>query len=307
MPSGSTLVVYGAIVGNAMIAISKFVAAAFTGSSAMISEGIHSTVDTGDGLLLLLGQHRSKRPPDERHPFGHGREIYFWSLIVAVMIFGVGGGMSVYEGITHLMHPTKLEDPTWNYVVLGIAALFEGTSLGIAIREFLHVKEPDEGIWKSIRTSKDPGIYTILFEDSAALVGLLIAFLGVWLGHRLQTPYADGIASILIGCVLTAVAVMLIYESKGLLIGESADREQVNAIRKMVSADPAVKDVGQPLTTYLAPHDILLNLDVRFRDQLTLPELESAVDRLEKSIRQTFPDIHRIFIEAESLRRTARG
>jgi cation diffusion facilitator family transporter len=305
MASGSKWVIYGAIAANVAIAVSKFIAAGVTGSSAMISEGIHSTVDTGDGLLLLLGQHRARKPPDEMHPFGHGGEIYFWSLMVAIVIFGLGGGMSFYEGISRLRHPRPSEDPTWNYVVLAIAAVFESISFVIGVREVMNRKDPGETIWRRIRRSKDPSVFTVVLEDSAALIGLLIAFIGIFVGHLLGTPIADAIASLAIGILLAGVALFLISQSKGLLIGEGADPEKVEALRRLVTADPAVESAGELLTLQLAPKEVLLNLEVRFRDELSRRELEAAIQRLESTIREGQPDITRVFIEAQFFRRGA--
>jgi len=300
MASGSKKAIYAAIGGNLAIAVTKFIAATFTGSSAMLSEGFHSLVDTGNGGLLLLGTHRSKKPPDEVHPFGHGKELYFWTLIVAVLIFGVGGGISAYEGITHILHPSPLEDPTWNYLVLGLAVFFEGISFTVAFREFQKAKG-DQGIWQAIRTSKDPTTFTVVFEDSAAMLGLMFAFLGVFLGHRLKNPYLDGAASIAIGITLATVAVLLIYESKGLLIGEGADPQTLNSIRALVEADASVEQVLRALTMYFGPHTVLLALEIEFHKGLSAADLESAVDRLEKAIRNQYSDIKHVFIEAESL------
>ncbi len=188
----SRLAVYGAIAGNSAIAVMKFAGAAVTGSSAMLSEAIHSTVDTGNGLLLLLGLRLSRRPPDERHPFGHGKELYFWSLIVAMLVFGVGGGVSAYEGILHVRNPPSLQDPFWAYVVLGAAAVFEGSSLAVALRQF-YAQKGDTPFWKALRTSKDPAVYTVMAEDSAALAGLAAAALGIFGSHQLNMPTLDGI------------------------------------------------------------------------------------------------------------------
>lgn len=301
MASGSTIAVYAAVGGNLLIAVAKFAAAAFTGSSAMLSEGIHSTVDTGNGLLLLLGIHQSKKPPDPMHPFGHGKALYFWSLLVAILIFGVGGGMSIYEGILHLLHPSELGDPTWSYWVLGIAAVFEGVVLIIAIRAFLEIKQKDESVWQTIRTSKDPTVFTVMFEDTAALIGLLVAFMGVWLGHRFNNPYLDGIASVVIGVVLAAVASVLAWESKGLLVGESADADQVRSIRALAEADPEIKSVERPLTMHLGPHDILLTLAIRFRRPLRSEEQGAVIRRMSERIRSAHPDVKHISIEVDSL------
>lgn len=294
------LAIYGAMGANLLIAVTKFVAAGFTGSSAMLSEGIHSVVDTGNQLLLLLGLKRSRRPADAGHPFGHGKELYFWSLIVAVALFGIGGGMSVYEGITHLLHPHPLEDPTWNYATLGFAFLFEGTSWVIATKQ-LRPQIREKGLWATLRASKDPSIITVFFEDSAALAGLLVAFLGVFLGHRLNSPAADGIASMVIGLILAAVALFLVRESKGLLLGESADPAIVKDVHDLARALPIVADVRCPLTMHFGPDEVLLNLEIQFRPGLPPGEITQAVNRLEREIREKHPEFKRIFIEARAL------
>jgi cation diffusion facilitator family transporter len=305
MSSGSSeqpVTVYGAMAANAVIAVSKFAAGLISGSSAMLSEGIHSVVDTGNELLLLLGIHRSKKPADQLHPFGYGKELYFWSLIVAILLFGLGGGMSIYEGITHLQHPAVIQNPAWNYVVLGIAFIAEGTSWAIALKKLLGKKRRGRGLWQALRASKNPAVFVVLAEDSAALAGILVAFLGVLLGHRLQNPYLDGTASIIIGLILATVAGFLAYESRDLLLGESADADVVQSIRKVAGADPAVLGVSHPLTMHFEPEQVLLNLDIEFRPDLSASEITAAVDRLEAGIRRERPSIKRIFIEAESLR-----
>jgi len=302
MAHGSKVVVWGAVVGNLGIACSKFVAAAVTGSSAMLSEGIHSTIDTGNGLLLLVGMRRSRRPPDAAHPFGHGKELYFWSFVVAVLIFGVGGGMSVYEGIKHLRHPVPIESPSWNYAVLGVAFVFESVSWGLAFKEMLAARRQGEGLLHTVRGSKDPTVFSVLFEDSAALLGVIIAFVGVYFGHMLHQPWLDGMASLSIGLLLAGVALFLAYESRGLLIGESADPEQVASIARIVRRDPAVVGVAPPLTMHLAPDQILLNLTVEFQGGMGLEDLQQAIERLEDAIRAEHPQVRRIFIEAGSVR-----
>ena len=298
MASGSRAAIYAAIGGNLAIAMMKFTSAGFTGSSAMLSEGIHSLVDTGNGGLLLLGIRKSKQPPDATHPFGYGKELYFWSLIVAVLIFGVGGGISIYEGILHLMHPNPLEDPTWSYVVLGLAMVFEGFVFVIAFRAFQEIKGEEHTIWQAIKASKDPTIFTVLFEDAAALLGLIVAFVGIFLTHYFNNPYLDGAASVVIGVILATVAVLLVYESKGLLIGEGADPQTLESIRKLAEADPGVKKVINPLTMYFGPHTVLLTVDIEFHDKLSAIEVEEVVDRLEKRISSQYPDIKHIYIEA---------
>lgn len=305
--SSSKLVIYGAIFANLAIAVSKFVAAFFTGSSAMISEGIHSLVDSGNGLLLLLGVHRSALPADAVHPFGRGKELYFWALIVAITIFGIGGGMSMYEGVLHVVHvaqgaPHTFENIAWNYWVLGLAIVFELISWGIAWREFRRGMRPGEGAWATIRRSKDPAVFTVVLEDTAALVGLLIALAGIALGQWLHNPYIDGVAAILIGLVLAVVAFVLAGESRRLLVGEAAHPEWVRGITEIVVADPALEGADAPLTMQLAPHEVLLNLAVRFKGGLAAAEVEQAVTRLEGAIQARYPEITRIFIEASSLR-----
>jgi cation diffusion facilitator family transporter len=296
----SRLVILAAIAANCAIAVTKFIAATVTSSSAMLAEGVHSLVDTGNGLLLLLGIHLSSRPADEGHPFGYGMELYFWSFIVAILIFGVGGGISVYEGILHLLHPSPLEDPLWNYIVLGAAVVFEGTSWTFALKGFLASKG-EGNIWRAIRESKDPTSFAVLFEDSAALLGLLVAFLGVFFSHRLNNPYLDGAASVVIGLLLATVALLLAYESRSLLIGESADPKVLASVRALAEADPAVVKIRRPLTMHLAPRQVLLTFDVQFRKGLSATEVVEAVDRLESRIRSKHPEIQQIFLEADAI------
>jgi cation diffusion facilitator family transporter len=305
MASESRIAIFAAIAGNIAIAATKLTAAFFTGSSAMLSEGIHSLVDTGNGWLLLLGSHRSRKPADASHPFGHGKELYFWSLVVAILIFALGGGMSVYEGVTHLSHP-HATDPTWNYVVLGFAIIFEGISFFFAFRAF-RTEMTGEGIIKSIKASKDPTTFTVLFEDTAALLGLVVAFLGIFLGHQLNNPYLDGVASIIIGLILGVVAGFLAWESKGLLIGEGVDAETLKSIRSIARADSSVREVRKSLTMHFGPQDVLLALDIRFKPKLKSEEVATAIDRIEKKIRKEHSEIKHIFIEAKALAREKPG
>jgi cation diffusion facilitator family transporter len=222
-------------------------------------------------------------------------------LIVAVLIFGVGGGISIYEGITHLIHPSPLEDPFWSYVVLGLAVVFEGIVFVIAFRAFQALKGEDENIWQAIKSSKDPTTFTVLFEDAAALLGLIVAFAGIFLAHYFNNPYLDGAASILIGVILASVAVFLAYESKGLLVGEGADPETLENIRKLAEAAAGVEKVINPLTMYFGPRTILLTVDIEFDKKLSAMEVEESVDRLEKNIRSQYPDIKHIYIEAGAI------
>lgn len=298
--SSSKIAIYGAIGANVAIAISKFVAAFFTGSSAMLSEGIHSLVDSGNGLLILFGVHQAEKPADAHHPFGRSKELYFWSLIVAILVFSVGGGMSFYEGVEHLKHPAPITDATWNYVVLGLSLLFEGTSFFLAFREF-NKSRHGAGFWTTLGRSKDPSVFAILMEDLAALLGLVIALAGVYFGHKLNNPYFDGGASIFIGVLLVSVAVFLIYKTKGLLVGEGVDEETLDALETLARRQRGVEQVRRPLTMYLGPQDVVLALDVEFHDHLSAVEVEKAVDELQDAIRGQYPEFKRIFIEAKGL------
>lgn len=300
MSGSAKKTIYAAMAANFAIAVTKFIAASITGSSAMLSEGIHSVVDTGNELLLLLGLRLSQKPADDSHPFGYGQELYFWTLIVALFIFAIGGGMSIYEGINHIRHPEPLTDPRWNYAVLGLAVIFEGYSWNVALQEFLASKNEDS-FWTAIRASKDPTIFTILFEDTAALIGLVVAFIGVFSGHLLNNVYLDGVASIAIGVILCGVSILLAAESKGLLIGEGAKPETVANIREITNNDPAVDKVIKVLTLHFGPQEILLNLEIKFVEDLETEELAVVVERLEKAISSRHPEIQNIFIEAKSL------
>ncbi len=293
----SKVAVYGAIGANVAIAVTKFVVAGVTGSSAMLSEGIHSAVDTFNGVLLLVGLRLSKRPASVEHPFGHGKELYFWSLIVAVLIFGLGGGVSFYEGVQHIRAPEPMRDPTWNYVVLVAAALFEGTSFTIALRQFL-AQAGSTPFWQALDRSKDPTTYTVLAEDAAALVGLLVAGLGIYFSHRLNMPELDGAASVVIGVLLAGVAVLLIGQSRGLLIGEGIRPETARAIRSLAMAQPSVEDVGRVLSMYIGPDEVLAIVDVNFKDDTDTGEAADAIAAIERQVRARFPMIKRLFIEA---------
>ena len=298
--AASTKVVYAAMGANLAIAATKFIAAFVSGSSAMLSEAIHSLVDTGNEVLMLVGIWKSRKPADETHPFGHGKERYFWGLIVAVVLFSIGGGMAMYEGILHLLRPRPLEDATWAYVVLGLAALFEGYSWKKAVNE-LNKKSRGRNLWRAATASKDITTITVFLEDSAALAGIAIAFCGVFFSHILDNVYLDGAASVMIGVLLCLVALILIRESRDLLVGESADPVVIASIRELAEKDPAVSSVADILTMHLGPEEVLLNIDVRFRDNLSSSDVVSAVRRLETSIRQAQPHIKRIFIEAAPL------
>ncbi len=296
--AGGRKSIYAAIAGNALIAITKFIAAAISGSSAMLSEAIHSLVDTGNGFLLLLGLRRSRRTADTHHPFGYGKEVYFWSLVVAMLIFAAGGGVSIYEGIKHLLHPSPISDPTLSYIVLAAAMVFEGSALFVAYREF-RGSIGEFGLWSAIRRAKDPTAFAVLLEDSAALTGLVIAMVGVWAGSTFGNPYFDGGASVLIGMVLMVVAGVLAWESRGLLVGEAGTPEDVAEIREAAISDDDVKDVVRIRTMHVGPDAILANLDLEFRPDLDAGQIDQAVDRIERRIRDRNSRVHFISIEVE--------
>ena len=293
----ANIVILGALAANLGIAIAKFIAAGISGSSAMLTEGVHSLVDSGNQLLLLYGQKRARKPSDDQHPFGYGRELYFWSFVVAILIFAGGAGVSVYEGVTHIRQPEPLRSPTINYVVLAVAFVFEGASWLIALREFNSDRRCSW--WQAIRASKDPATFTVLFEDSAALVGLLIAAVGVWLSHELGDPRLDGAASIFIGAVLATVAVLLSREAKGLLIGESADSDLVAAIHDVLLAHPDITSVNHVRTIHSAPENVFVAVSADFNDGLTLGEGERVIEDIECRLKALHPQLSSIYIRPE--------
>ena len=303
---GSNIAIYGAIGANLLIAISKFIASFFTGSSAMLAEGIHSLVDTGNGFLLLLGIKRSKQKPDKLHPFGYGKEVYFWSFVVSILIFALGGGFAIYEGIHALQDPHMIEDPTWNYGVLGAAILFEGTALYLALKTFNKSRSRSQNIIKSIINSKDAATFAVIIEDTAAVVGLGVALLGVFLSQLLQNPYLDGAASIVIGVILLIVASFLAKESKGLLLGESALPEVTQRVEKIMADDPNVLEWSYPRTMHFGPHSILLAMEVDLKDDLTLLQAEETTRRLEEQIMQQQKEIKQVLLEITSLEPSVR-
>lgn len=296
----SKMAIYAALVGNLSIAVVKFLAAYVSGSSAMVSEAIHSLVDTGNEGLLLLGIYKTRQPADEEHPFGHGREIYFWSFVVAVGIFAIGGGMSVYEGIDHLRHPVPMERPLWNYAVLSLAFVFESISWYLGWNVFRRVKG-GYGPIQAIRRSKDPTMFLVVFEDTAALVGLVIAFFGVLLGQQLEAPYFDGIASIIIGLMLASMSLFLAYEIKGLLIGEGFDAETLRQLRELISSDKAIEHLSGLQSLFFGPDDVLLTVEVKFKDELTSKQIRSAVARIKDAVKRIRREVTRIYFAAESV------
>ena len=298
MAGSNKKVIYAALVGNGLIAITKFIAGAMTNSSAMLSEAIHSVVDTGNQVLLLWGLKKAAKPADERFPFGHGKEIYFWSFIVAMLIFAVGAAVSIYKGIQHVIHSEPINSPMINYIVLALAMLFEGAAWYFAFREFTKAKGK-WGYYEAVRRGKDPTMFVVLFEDSAAMIGLIVAFLGVWLSQATGIHQFDGAASIVIGLVLAGTAAWLAYETKSLLIGESANQHVIEGIRKIVREQPDVQKVNEVLTMHMGPEFILLNISVEFRNGETTDGLESRIAKITGQIRHAYPFVKRVFIEAE--------
>jgi cation diffusion facilitator family transporter len=297
--SGSKTVIYAALAGNFLIAATKFVAAFFTGSSAMVSEGVHSLVDTGNGGLLLFGMHRAARPADRTHPFGHGRELYFWSFIVALLVFALGAGVSFYEGVIHILDPEPIRNVNVTYIVLGLSMLFEGFSWFVALKEF-RTSKGRLGYIEAVRLSKDPSVFTVLFEDSAALLGLGIALAGIVASQIFDMPELDGVASIGIAIVLGLTAIFLARESKGLLMGEAALPEMQEAILKIARADPAVRGANGVITVYLGPNQIVAALSLEFEDHATAPDIEACVVRLEKAIRAELPEVVALFVKPQT-------
>ncbi|CAL66553.1 cation diffusion facilitator family transporter [Christiangramia forsetii] len=298
---GSNIAIYGAIGANLLIAISKFLASFFTGSSAMLAEGIHSLVDTGNGLLLLLGIKRSKQKPDKMHPFGYGKEVYFWSFVVSILIFALGGGFAIYEGIHAIQDPHVIEDPTWNYWVLGAAIVFEGTALYLALKTFNKSrKHKSKNLIKNIIKSKDAATFAVIIEDTAAVVGLTVALIGVFLSQVFGNPYLDGAASIVIGTILLAVATFLAKESKGLLLGESAHDEVIEDIDNLINSKAYVNASNIPQTMHFGPDKILLIVEIDLVDNLEFLEAEKIVDDLRNEIMQEKPKIKEVYIQITS-------
>ena len=294
------MAVYAALAGNLAIAVTKFGAAVFTGSSAMLSEAIHSVVDTGNQALLLYGMYRAGLPADARHPFGYGKELYFWSFVVAILIFGLGAGFSIYEGMHGILQPTPVQNAMVSYVVLGFSLVFEGGAGFLALRQFLREKG-DMGFFEAVRRGKDPALFTVLFEDSAAILGLIIAMVGIFLGQQLQLPWMDGAAAVAIGLLLAGVALFLAYECKALLIGEAAEPHVVEGCRALLNGVRRVVRVADVRTMHLGPREILLAADLDFADGLISQEVEIATAELETKLRENFPEVRRIYLETRKL------
>ncbi len=301
MSGSSKKVIFAALVGNGLISVTKFAAAAITGSSAMFSEGIHSVVDTGNQVLLLHGMRKAGKPACKRFPFGHGKEIYFWSFAVAILIFAVGSGVSLYEGILHTIHPEPMGKPMVNYIVLGLALLFEGVAWYFALTEFTKAK----GKWgyiEAVQRGKDPTMFVVLFEDSAAMLGIIVAFAGVFLVDHTGILIFDGIASIIIGLILGGTAIWLAYETKGLLIGESANEMVIKGIRDIILKVDGIDCINEVLTMHMGPNYVLANISIDFRDDITAGDLENKIAGIDMQIKESFPTVKRVFVEAEARR-----
>ena len=296
---GNKFVLYAALAANLGIAVAKFAAAAFTGSSAMLTEGFHSVVDSTNQLLLLYGQKRANRPADEIHPFGYGRELYFWSFVVAILIFSTGAGLSIYEGILHIRHPAEADNVTIAYVVLGVSLALEGSSWLVAMREFGQLKG-EQGWWEAFRRSKDPTTFVVLFEDSAAIFGLIVAAIGIFLAHHTGNPMWDGLASIVIGCALAVVAFVLARESKGLLIGERADPRLSDAVRRAFDVRPEVTRVQEVMTIHTGADKVFVAISVDFEDKVAVGDVERLIAEAEADLRAAWPRISAIYVKPKA-------
>lgn len=299
--TSSKTVIYAALAGNSAIAVTKFVAATFTGSSAMLAEGIHSVVDTGNQALMLIGLARAKKPADARHPFGYGAEIYFWAFIVAVLVFAVGAGVSFYEGVVKIRYPHPIERAWLNYIVLAMAFAFEAGAWWLAFRAFRQ-RKGKRGMVEAMRVSKDPTVFTVLLEDSAAMAGIVVAFVGIMAADLTGLSWLDGLATLLIGVILAVVAIFLAYETKGLLIGESASPATVKGLRRMVRETEGVLELHELRTVHFGPNDILVAISVDFEDSLDSRDVEQTVTRMEAAIKKKYPRVERVFIEAQAPR-----
>ena len=295
--STRTLVI--ALLANLGIAVSKFGAAVITGSSAMLTEGVHSVVDCTNQLLLMWGRHASKRPADALHPFGYGRELYFWSFVVAVLVFALGAGVSIYEGILHIANPEEAVSPYIAYAVLLIAFFLEGWSTLEAYRDFNKARGALSW-WQAIRRSKDPPSFIVLLENGAAMAGIIAAAVGLMLSQLTNDPFYDGAASVVIGAILAVTAFLLAYESKALLIGEAADPELVAALHEMVESKKGVTAVGQVLTVHSAPDQITAMLSVDFDDDITARDVEALVWGIEVEAAKRFPMVRRLYLRPRS-------
>lgn len=290
--------IYSALLANLLIAITKFIAGAISNSAAMIAEGVHSVVDTINQLLLLLGVRLSHKKPDEYHPLGYGKELYFWSFVVSILIFGLGGGISIYQGVTHIIRPEVPGDPKWSYIVLAISVVFESSSLFIAAKEFNSLRN-GQTWWQAIINSKDPSTFLVLFEDAAAVLGLFTVGICLWLSHHFHRPYIDGIASLLVGLLLVFVSLILARESRSLLMGEGIRRRTKARICVIVESDPSVLRLMHLLSTYQSPEEVLLMLIVAFKPEQNTAAINNAIDRIRANIKAEFKVIKFVIVQSE--------
>jgi cation diffusion facilitator family transporter len=300
LPTSSTKrVVYAALAGNLAIASIKFVAATMTGSSAMLSEGVHSLVDTINELLLLYGLRRAEKPPDITHPFGYGRDLYFWSFIVALLVLALGAGVSFYEGVTHLQNPEPMQKGIINYVVLGASYLCELASWRVGLQAFRNAKGK-QGYFSAFKASKDPSLFIVLFEDGAAIIGLMIATIGIITAQIFNMPSLDGVGSIGISLVLVTSSMLLARETKQLLIGEAASPFVRESILRIAEADPEVRSANGVFTIQMGPSQVLAALSAKFHDGLTTEQIELCIGRIEAAIKQAHLDVMIVFIKPQT-------
>jgi cation diffusion facilitator family transporter len=300
-------VIYAAIAANLGIAAAKFIVAAITGSAAMMAEGIHSAVDTGNELLLLIGEKRSQHAPDAKHPFGYGKSVYFWALIVALSVFSLGGGLSINHGVHGFLEPEPLQDPMWNYIVLGVAFLFEGYSWNVSRKSLNKYRKPGDNLYQAVRASKDASVFTVFIEDSAALLGVLVAACGIALAQFTGEPRWDPAASVVIGLLLVGAAFTLARETGALLVGEGMSKEAVNRLREVINADAAIDTVTRVATMQLGPDEILVTAAVQFKRGMTIDQVEQAIERLEAAVHAHNQSIHTIYFESAALRSSWRA
>lgn len=295
-------VIYAAVFANLGIAVAKFIVAAITGSAAMMAEGIHSAVDTGNEVLLLIGEKNAARPPDQAHPFGYGKVVYFWALIVALSVFSLGGGLSIYRGVHGLIDPEPIENALWSYVVLAVAFAFEAYSWNLSRLGLNKYRKDGDNLWQAVRASKDAAVFTIFIEDTAALAGVVVAAVGIGLGQLFDNDLFDPAASVVIGLLLVGAAWTLARETGALLVGESIGREETGELRDIINADPSIDKVARVLTMQMGPDEVLLTASVQFRRGMRIDEVEQAIERLENAVRKHNPAVRTLYFESAALR-----
>jgi cation diffusion facilitator family transporter len=300
--SDTKKVIYAAVAANLGIAVAKFIVAAITGSAAMMAEGIHSAVDTGNEVLLLIGEKNALKPADAKHPFGYGKVVYFWALIVALSVFSLGGGLSIYNGVHGLLNPAPVENPIWSYLVLGVAALFEGYSWNLSRLGLNKFRKDGDNLWQAVRASKDAAVFTVFVEDSAALIGVVVAALGIGLGQLFDNQLLDPAASVVIGLLLVGASFTLARETGALLVGESMGREETGELRDIICADPSIDKVARVLSMQMGPDEVLLTAAVQFRRGMQIDEVEHAIERLEKAVYAHNPAVRNLYFESAALR-----